>query len=311
MDFLSVLKQAAKSDNSVYIRLLQQYKKEEKSLHLFYEGKDDPSFYTNFVHKYVSKETPIYFYNCKNKNAAINNSKKIDWRVYKKYRVLFFVDKDHSDFVGEIIPSSSNFFITKYYSVENYLVTSTMFKRIIRDFMGLDDDKFINPILRDFKIQHKVFSKEMILLSSYIIYHRELKSELQLNNVKLSDLFAYSSTNIRKNPKPKGKKIQQYLDTKNKICSPANSWKPIKELYKRLTLITNPKFYIRGKYEMWFLISYLNNLMCELNKDKKKGDPKYKLNTSISISNSIALLGPRLRIPSDIKLFLQENLSKL
>jgi len=311
MDFLNSLKQAAKSDNSVYIRLLQQYKKDEKSLHLFYEGKDDPSFYTNFVYKYVAKETPIYFYNCKNKKAATNNFKKNDWRVYKKYRVLFFIDKDHSDFVGEKIPSSSNLFITKYYSIENYLVTSTMFKRIIRDFIGLDDDEFINPILMDFNNQYKAFSKEMILLSSWIIYHRTLNSDLLLNNVKLSDLFAYSSTNIQKNPKPKGKKIQQYLDTKNKISTPTNSWKPIRELCKKLTLITNPKFYIRGKYEMWFLISYLNNLMCELNKDKKKGDPKYKLNTSISISNSIALLGPRLRIPNDIKLFLQENLSKL
>lgn len=101
------------------------------------------------------------------------------------------------------------------------------------------------------------------------------------------------------------------MTKKNKITTPNKSWKSIRKVLKELKVIKDPKIFLRGKYEMWFLIEFLNNLIKELNKGIPKGQERYKLNPSMAVSNSVTLLGPRLRIPKDIKDFLDNNLSKL
>ena len=153
MDFLNYLKDAAKSDISTHTKFLQQYRKFDNSLHIFLEGKDDPSFYSNYLDRYRKKKQKIYFYRAKNKNSVYSNYRKINWNIYTKNRVLFFVDKDFRDILNETYPIDSNIFETKYYSIENYLVSKSMFSRCLRELLGLDDDKLINRITKDFIVQ--------------------------------------------------------------------------------------------------------------------------------------------------------------
>lgn len=304
MNFLEKLKNAASSPSSVYIRFLQQYRKGDKSLHLFYEGNDDPSFYTNFIVNLLGNEYRLYFYNCKNKEGVYSNHSMIDWRIYKKNRALFFVDKDHADILGIKYVKSINIFVTKFYSIENYLVSEIVLERILRELISIDADNLIDQVKEKFKVQHERYSNFMLLATSWIIYHRQLRSNLNLNNINLNHLFYFDeNSEVQRITKPLSKKILAYLDEKAKVSTIQNSWKIILAIYRMLTTIRDHKIHLRGKFEVWFLIAFIDSFLGQLNLEKNKGEQKYKLKIPISIDNAVALLGTRIAIPKDLDEF--------
>ncbi|MBR9847605.1 MAG: DUF4435 domain-containing protein [Algicola sp.] len=301
MEFLEYLKNAAKSSTSVYTKFLQQYKFRDNDIHIFYEGKDDPSFYSNYVERYKNKRQRIYYYRAQNKKGVYYNYSQVDWSQYKKNRVLFFVDKDFRDILNEVYPIESNIFETKYYSIENYLVTKSMFARCLRELLSIDEDKIINKITREFIIQLNNFHKEIMPVIALILYFRENNLNANLNQIDLSKVFDFKEKVKRK------KNIKEFLEKSMDTPNEA-PWKDVLKHIRTIDGINNSKFYVRGKFEMWFFIKFLNSLPEILNSDRKKGEPKIKLNVNISESTFVQILAPRLRIPTELKLFLDSNL---
>ncbi|MBL7920052.1 MAG: DUF4435 domain-containing protein [Bacteroidia bacterium] len=306
MEFLKYLKSAAKSNTSVRTKFLQQYNKNDKSIHIFYEGNDDPSFYTNYFEQ--KSKLKVYHYQAENKAGVYEIHSKINWNIYKRNRALFFADKDFSDILKEIYPTESNIFVTKHYSIENYLVCKAIFTRILRDILHIDDDKFINKCYRNFDKNLKIFSYKIQPLIAWIVYHRSIKSKLQLNNFKISDLFYFDNNlNINKHKLCNGLKIQNHLLTKTKLTHTPNCWKGILHYYKQIRKIHSHKVYVRGKYEIWFLATYINKLVTIINNSKNAGEPKIKMQFNLTADNAVELLGPRLKKPNDLSVFLETN----
>jgi hypothetical protein len=305
MEFLAYLKSAAKSNSSVRTKFLQQYNNNDKALHVFYEGNDDPSFYSNYFEK---KDTKIFYYQAENKKGVYEIHSKINWSSYNKKRALFFVDKDFSDILNELYSSDTNIFVTKYYSIENYLVCKPIFIRICRDLLHIDDELFITNCYKDFEKKLNQFSVDIIPLIAWIIYHRSISSKLNLSNFKLSDIFSIDNDlNVIKRKNCRGKKIQSYLLDKTKIAQPLNSWKSILFYCRKISRMHSYKYYLRGKYEIWFLVLYINKLIEVINMKRGKGQPKIKMQLNLSSENAVELLGPRLRKPIDISTFLKAN----
>src|SRR5438093_13753779 len=100
--------------------------KSPKGVHVFVEGHDDISFYINFIHNSVVDPNDVYPpYMCGDKEG-----------VYKAYSLimnsnplgttLFFVEKDSSDILNEEWTQAPNIYVTDFYSIESYLVSSNM-----------------------------------------------------------------------------------------------------------------------------------------------------------------------------------------
>jgi hypothetical protein len=102
---------------------LQQYKSTDNSIHIFHEGKDDPSFYSNYLERGRLKRQRVYYYLFNNKKGVYFHYEKINWLKFKKNRLLFFVDKDLDDILEIKYPHDQNIFVTKYYTIENYLIS--------------------------------------------------------------------------------------------------------------------------------------------------------------------------------------------
>jgi hypothetical protein len=310
MDFLAKIKNAAKTSNEPYINLLQQYKKSDKSIHLFHEGKDDPSFYTNFIKNILGEEYKLYFYNSGNKDKVLKDYKKINWSTYKKHRVLFFTDKDYSDILGLKHITDENIFVTKYYSIENYLVTKEVVERILVELISIREEVIIRGIIKDFDKQYSRFCDLIRIISAWTLFHKRSGREPVLQNIKLKDIFKFVSKNgILRSKSPKFG-LFNYLDTKTKVVTPSKSMKKIIREYKQLKLVPS-KSHIRGKYEVWFLSAYIEYLLKELNSQKKPGEEKFKMSFSLAPSNVIVTLGTRLTVPKDICSFLNHNFSRL
>ncbi|GAB2775521.1 hypothetical protein GCM10027275_18270 [Rhabdobacter roseus] len=301
MNLLDYLRKAAKSETTVYITFLQQYSKNDNSIHVFHEGKDDPSFYGNMIQNKVKKTQKIFYYQAKNKDKVYENYQKINWTSYSKKRILFFIDKDFADILERSYPVDTNIFVTNYYSIENYLVDKHLFSRSLRDLIGLDNDKVNNAITKQFQIGLRTFYEASLILTAYIIYHRERKNALNLRDVTIGDVFDINSTFIvTKKPR-----VLSVLDRKTGVTT-VSIYKEIREIIASLRKIKNPKKYTRGKFELAYLVSCINKSPDIINIDKKKGEKKYRCCVQLSLSNAIQILAPRIRQPKDVKEFISK-----
>ena len=283
---------------------MQQYRPNDNSIHIFYEGKDDPSFYSNFIEPYKKKNQRLYYYRASNKNSVYQQYSLIDWTTHQKNRILFFVDKDLSDIItNQTYPHDQNIFITKYYSIENYLVTKSLCARCLRELIGLDDDKEINKITKEFIKCLFEFHIELKPLMALILFYRSTGEPVNLNNLDLSLLFDFK------------KGVNRKVGVKDYIIRTIGAKQTItisdlKSNIKILNSIKNSKEYVRGKYEIWFFVHFINSIPNILNQGCQKGDPKFKFKLNFTLNTAVQVLAPRLRIPSELKEFLDNNLKK-
>jgi hypothetical protein len=68
-----------------------------------------------------------------------------------------------------------------------------------------------------------------------------------------------------------------------------------------------PKTYIRGKYELWFFVKFIDKLIEILRTLSRSLGFSFKNRTSIGEENAMEVLGPRLPIPQSLHNFLVVN----
>src|SRR6478672_1634606 len=118
MTFLDELKRARQSPVSAYQQFLLKNRSSSSSLHAFFEGHGDQSFYIGFLHRFISDPKYLYTYKCGKKLNVYETYAKVV-SASPQGIVLFFVDKDFSDILRESYPRSENIYVTDHYSIEN------------------------------------------------------------------------------------------------------------------------------------------------------------------------------------------------
>lgn len=303
MALIDTLKAALNSNVSVYIRFLQQYRNLDKDIHVFHEGKDDPSFYGNYLEKYIGKKRKVFYHKASNKAQVYINYQNIDWSTHDKKRVIFLVDKDFSDLLGLVYKNDINIFVTSYYSIENYIVNTQVLNRVIVELIGVNDARNA-IIINHYRESVRSFYESMLIIIAYIVYHKRLGNKPMISNIKLADYFSISDDVIFK----KKKNLLAKLDS---VCqvNTSNSVYKIAEIVRELKAIPQPKIYLRGKYEMSFFVKFINSITKILNNGLGQNQEKAKLCVSISDGNAIQILAPRTKRPKEIKLFLDSILT--
>ena len=84
----------------------------------------------------------------------------------------------------------------------------------------------------------------------------------------------------------------------------------IDDVNSELSLVINelvniePKKYIRGKYELWFFIKFIEKMVFVL---QSTTGESFKVRTQIGEANAVEILAPRVQMPKSIENFLQQN----
>ena len=313
MEFLDYLLQEGKSSKATYIEFLQQYNPTDLSIHLFFEGKDDSSFYTNFINQINVRRFSVFYYNSNNKDGVYINYNKIDWSFYNKNRILFFVDKDYSDILLISYPSDINIFVTKFYSIENYVACEQVLKSVLIDFLKITNIKMVDKVINLYKLDFEKFYEIMLPITSWIILQKFNGQKLTLQNLdnNFGHIFRFTNMKIEKSKIFKGHdKLLNFLITICQGVTVINQWQDLIKIVKDLKLEPMKKN-LRGKFEIWFFVKFIEELIAYLNSRIPKGDEKYRLNVSLSSSNAIQLLGPRTMMPDDIKDFLEYHFNRI
>ncbi|MBV5282067.1 MAG: DUF4435 domain-containing protein [Paludibacter sp.] len=321
MAFIDVLEKAGDSFEASYIKFLHQYKFRDKTLHFFFEGLDDQSFYANYLESTFPDNYEFNYYVCNGKDNVYSNYKNINWTVYNKNRVLFFTDKDLDDIIGVTNVKDENIFETQYYSIENYLVTAEVYGRFLREICYITESEVISKLKTEFINQLSSYSEKMTSISAWVVYCRKNNLPVNLSDIDISKIFSIS----------KDFKIKRDISSGHNtpfeyICSVTKTnyydLKEIKEISTALQGIIPAKNFIRGKYELWFLYAFckntIENTIPSLNEEIKKHNStnrikktKCKVTISLKPENIIQITAPRARISKDISDFLNHNLNKI
>jgi hypothetical protein len=330
------------SDNKTLFEIKQHYNFHDRTLHVFVEANDDFEFYRKSI-EYIYRGFKIIHYAKKGKKYVLSSYDVLNWNLYNKSRILFFVDKDYEDILGISSKKDRNIFVTKFYSIENYISSKEIFKYSLEELFKIKNEKIVNDLVKKFENSFKVFENHMVYLTSIILIYRRNNEHMDLSNLKMDDFFTFKELDIFKlkyrnstilhsirlsciSPFEKGLlKGYKTIDCIKKTgadISKINSKIIIKNI-KELKCYNDSRFFIRGKYQLWFFIkciSNVNSMSSKINADIQRdnvilpeNEKIINMNTSININenNIFDILPMKIDKHNDVNVFLINNLQQL
>lgn len=308
MNMLDIHKAARESPLAPYHEFISSYGKKAKFVYGFVEGKDDLSFYTGFIDQIIPQDWSVKLLPVGNKEKATKLYSEIDWDHYSRNRIVFFLDRDLSDFLHEEIPDEMNIYVTDGYSIENDIVNRSTFERIVMEVCGLIDLKTYDreKLLNLFDEQLLIFLRAMIPIMARIIYWKRNGKKPSLDNIRMKHLFRIHEGKLITISNPNDNdSVYSYLYAKCNISD--DETYDISSI--EMELIQDDKFlkFVRGKYVFWFLTVFSNNVHQDISKIIKSVKSPPKMHVSLSQSSGVVIIAPRTRIPESLKSFLKNT----
>lgn len=299
--FLDTLKAAPKTAQAKINAFLTNFRPNSDKLAIFLEGRDDPSFFRVHISKEADeRKLSVELVILGKKQEVLQARKFVEERFPNHPKIMFFVDKDHDDFLGltDGVKSENNLFVTLHYSIENYLVSESAIRAILSDLWALDSS---NPAIqlacdkfREFQMEYRN------LFLPWMAWHialRKQKYKPQIDNINASILEIDDNYTPIINWNPD---IFTCLHKECKVSISVDQ-KTFNSVQSELNNLPT-KSWLRGKQELWCLCIFLKKLEQEIK--QSESSTKIKIRTQISLSNIVEIVAPRLKCPQDLKTYL-------
>lgn len=318
MDYAESLRVERTKSHAIFHSVIMELPKyDDATMLLFFEGEDDPSFYCPHI-RAINNAKQYLILICYGRLEVIKTLELIDQDGRAILKSLFFIDKDHNEFVG-VQKSHPRLFQTKYYSIENYLVCKDSINAYWAEYLHLSSlDSRKEGLVKRFENTYKSFEKRMLTLMALTLIGRGFTSrparKLNLNNANLDLIFHIDFD----------KEQCKYLNSAGKhfaISTNVVNYNETPKIFNKNAIETilkntfpgiEPKEIIRGKYELWFLVKYLQFIAKKLSSKveaKATGLQRATPKSNITQETAIEQLGARIRIPEDLRVFLSRLLN--
>ncbi|RXM41534.1 DUF4435 domain-containing protein [Flavobacterium sp. YO64] len=272
-NIIEIAKKELESNLVAYAEFVLDFNKDLNNIYCFYEGKDDRSYYSFRIKSHNSKYT-LYNYTCNGKGNVINLHKTINnHKVYANSTTLYFVDKDY-----EVNNLDSKIYVTPFYSIENFYVIDEAFENIlVNEFKIPKSCESYKQAIELYRNCKEVFHSNIIILNAWLSCQNDYRKENNLNtrlNIEdtLKKFFNFDifekivNTDLKTITFPEELKTQEKIETifsESPKIATENFNKKL-DLFKTV----NQSETFRGKFELKFLISFLNKLQDEIGKRK-------------------------------------------
>ena len=311
MSMLDILENSVKSDNVYYMDFLLRYKPKKKQIFVFYEGDEDSSYYRSFLEDYLEDEYDIEEIIAECKNNILKLHKEFDWDSYDKTKIAFFIDKDLSFWLEEDSIKESNIFITKGYSVENYLISKDIFRKLLFNIKGFARAKKteIDYMCECFAILLPNFEEEIKRLMAMAVLAKKRDHNVKLGEYKISKNleFFIEDEKLKFN-------LNDYNYMKEKWGIMYIKDEEIDTQINKFNQQPN-EYFVRGKWILYFMVELsefmrnnFKNFAPSLAVDKER--EKLKPTCNIDSTKSIPILAPRCIITRELEIFLNNNFIK-
>jgi len=279
---------------------LINYDPNSSRVHAFVEGTPDLAFYRIFLERYTTADN-LYMYNCEGKARVYEVYQNIVARFPRSRLVLFFVDKDLDDIIGQAWPVDPRIFITEVYSVENYLVCEGVASRFLADFVKVKKlEVDFTPVVAQMTAQLRGFYLMVLPVMAWIVTLRRVGKRPNLAGVNLGEFMILVDSGIARR---KGTHAFAYLQSVTGISLPPGVWKQVRQTCVELKRMYH-KRYVRGKFEAWFMLEFLKRLIAELGAVAKHSGGSISISAQLHESNFAQLLVRGLPIPLSLESFL-------
>lgn len=243
-----------KENLSPKTNFLFQYKKDKKYIYGFVEGAEDISFYQNFVKSHLMEtDCIIHFYPCGNKQKVLEMYNRIDWALCSIERVLFFVDRDLSDFFKEDKVKKKNIYITDKYSIENSIITDELLIRHLQESGAIPilNEKAERFLRNQFNILKKEFCIGLFDIMIWFVSLKYNNRQAVIKNLPVSQIVSVENMRIIVCDKHKKADVfEQYAKFK-----PVTNRKIKKEFLSHRDVTK----YIRGKFLIEFFSMFVDD----------------------------------------------------
>lgn len=272
--------------------------KNEYNIFLFFEGRDDRSYYSSKITTFTEEEVRSYL--CNSKKNVLKIHAMISGQTAKKEnrKTLYFVDCDYDNNKN----ISDSIYVTSAYSIENYYFTDSAIKRILKGVAGLSDENEIDK--KDFEKTFKYLKFERDKIIEEVIYGNAWyslqikKSEKCSVFSKMSGLRDYDSI----------KNIKSISELENKVKNPIRITE--EEIDEEINLLRkNAVDKIRGKYLAQAMKPVFKKLFQDAGKKKDRKWFNKRRIITLGFNDILCELSTFADIPLQLRVYIKTRLS--
>ncbi len=303
-------KNARKSTSAVYTEFMLDFKKSDECIFCFFEGSGDFNYYSNRI-KILHVGFSYFNYECNGKEGVWRIFNRLQDKQHYKYgNIGYFVD---SDFDGKTLPDE--IYTTPFYSIENFYVVTEAFESILLNEFKIprNCDCFDIAIQKYSDLKQK-FHKDILSLNAWLACHADYRKISQnpynLNiESQLKKVIKPSDFDKIVNSKLELEELPLTLLTYEGIESVFNDVPNIKEddFKNKIDELKNVNYdeCFRGKFELRFLISFLNRFKEEVGKKNSSMFPiRYKTSLRFEYSTALSQLTDNAITPKCLKKYI-------
>jgi Protein of unknown function (DUF4435) len=301
MSLIESLRAARDSPATALHEFLSKYNPALRRVHIFVEGSEDGTFYAFHFQRFVPSAHKVFTYACGNKNGVYGVHANIRARQLNTRDVYWCVDKDFSDLIPEEWIGDPQLFVTDVYSIENYFVTEQAVTHVVTALFKVRGVSLsVERILERYRASLDGFHFYLVSVMAVILNARRCGGRPNLGNLAVGHLLAFTDELLIR------PRRRRYLYVATNTGIGTVGWPEIAAVARELRRLT-PKRYVRGKCELWFLITFLKELRKALNADASTNGGEVNWLVPLEMSNVIAALTPIIDIPSALHTFLSRH----
>lgn len=317
MDYAELIKEEARRGHAAFHEFaLTLSRASPKTFFFFFEGDDDPAFYMGHIHNRLADREASCFI-CNGRVEVLKAHELVHRDGRATDRTNFFIDKDHADYCEPERPAlGPSVFETSVYSIENYLVCTSVLRRYWSERLHLShSDERLQGYVEKFEKLYIEFVKRSRLVMAAILLGRGVggrkQVKLNLNNVNFDKIINIDFLNARCSYEDEATKTFMAAtnmlaeDIEMKSCE-------LRAAYRKHLKGSPPKRYIRGKFELWMFCKFLAWATAELSERKRARESGKKRATPVvplTTANCIEVLAPLAPCPQELTAFLNARLA--
>jgi len=308
MSMLEIHQLALETINEAHHAFLLRFRGDRKIVYGIVEGKDDPMFYRNAIERFLPNDWTVDLIPAGNRHKVIELHDSMNWGAYPRRRVAFFIDQDLAAYGVCPHPVSDNIYVTDGYSIENSIVCSETFIRVLAEAYNVMDatPEESHTISDTFEENLQAFNQAMLPIMAQILRWRIENQKCNLNNLTLSPIFHFTDGIIQIRP-DFSDVVSRVNHLANACQAPQSSQAELEESRTSFESLETHERFVRGKYLTWFLSSCLTHMHASINKfvSSYQNAPKPRL--PVGPNNIMVLAASRARIPESLRNFIDRT----
>ena len=296
--------------NVYFHKFLGEYKQEEQKIYIICEGNEDLGYYGQLI-RGMFPNIALKKMFVEGKNNVLEIHKYINWKVFSKSQILFFVDRDFSYWINEPQIIDSNIYITAQYSFENDIVCTSEFVNSLEDLYGFANatSEELENITRKYdEYWNRFVENSKFFMAALIVSYLHTNMHYA-KNIEINKVIKVETDNIWVNC-VKGMDVVEYVYEKLLIPIQNDVISEIDLLILRFEK-EKEHYSVRGKWALAFFVKMMEYIIDNGEQFAPSlyvdGVKKPKRLCELHIEKAMSVLAPRICAPVSLVEFVSNN----